>query len=421
MSSPEAEAAQRAVEEVARTSYGRLVAYLASTTSDLAGAEDALADAFEAALRTWPERGVPDRPTSWMITAAKRSLIGRLRRRLVADRALPSLALLAAERELPDEPSPVGDKRLELLFACAHPAIDRRVHAALMLQAVLGLDVARMAPAFHVEPAALGQRLVRAKRKLRDAGIGFAPPGAEDLVGRLGAVLDAIYAAYATGWEDPLGTDEGRTGLVEESIRLATLTSSLLDHPEAHGLAALLLHSHARQPARRDGAGRLVRLEDQDPGRWSTELIEQADGHLARAFAAGDPGRYQVQAAIQSVHNHRSATRGTDWTAVAGLYDALVRWDRSVGAEVARAAAHLEAHGPDPALQILEAIDPPAAGRYQPYWAVRAEALHRAGRDDTARTAALERAIDLAADPAVADDLRRRGASWSRSDKIGAA
>lgn len=413
--------AHQAVEEVARSSYGRLVAYLASTTSDLGAAEDAVADAFEAALRTWPDRGIPDRPTSWMITAAKRSLIGRTRRRAVAERALPSLALLAAEQEDRVASSVVGDKRLELMFTCAHPAIDARVHAPLMLQAVLGLDVARMAPTFQVAPAALGQRLVRAKRKIRDAGITFRPPDPADLGERLGAVLDAVYAAYGTAWEDPLGTDEARAGLADESIRLAELVASLTDHPEAHGLAALLLHSHARQAARRDRLGRVVRLADQSPEHWSSDLIERGDAHLVQAFRAGAPGHYQVHAAIQSVHNRRPAGGTPNWVAVAGLYDALLAMGRTVGVEVARAAAVLEAHGPRPALAALDEIAPEVVGQYQPYFAVRAEVLQRLGGRDSASIEALDQAISLSADPAVADDLRRRRTAWARSASIGAA
>lgn len=400
--------ADRAVEEVARTSYGRLVAYLASTTSDVAAAEDALADAFEAALRTWPERGVPDRPTSWMITAAKRSLIGRARHRDVANRALPSLAALEADRAEAGPTSVVGDHRLALLFACAHPAIDATVHAPLMLQVVLGLDVARMAPAFRLRPATLGQRLVRAKQKISTAGIPFSMPQHDDLAPRASAVLDAIYAAYGTGWDDPLGADDVRRGLTEEAIRLGEVLCELLpDHAEAHGLASLMLHSHARAAARRDG-GRMVPLDQQDTDRWSADLILRADAHLSVALELRTPGAYQVHAAIQSLHNRRAGGGSTDWRTIATLYDALVTMAPSVGACVARAAAHLESDGPESARSILDLADLAAVADYQPYWAVRAEMLTRAHGTPAAIAEAAERAIELSADPAVAAHLTEK-------------
>ena len=399
----------RAVEEVARTSYGRLVAYLSSRSSDVAAAEDALADAFEAALRTWPDRGIPSRPTSWMITAARRSLIGRARRNDVAQRALPSLALLEADRAEPGPTSVIGDHRLELLFACAHPAIDGSIHAPLMLQTVLGLDAARMAPAFQVRAAALSQRLVRAKQKMRTARIPFATPAHGDLAPRATAVLDAIYAAYGTGWEDPLGSDDVRVGLTTEAIRLAELVCELLpEHAEAHGLAALMEHSHARAAARRDRDGRMVPLAQQDTSRWSPELIATGDAHLSAALALRSPGPYQLHGAIQSLHNRRSLRGTTDWRAIASLYDALVTVDPSAGALVARAAAHLEAIGPEPARVLLEELDPSWTFDYQPYWAVRAEVLLRGGGPDREVDLARERAISLAVDPIVADHLRAR-------------
>jgi len=412
--SSSSDAANQAVEEVARTSYGRLVAYLASTTSDLAAAEDAVADAFEAALRTWPERGIPDRPTSWMITAARRSLIGRARRAGVAERALSSLALQQADRAEPGPASAVGDHRLELMFACAHPAIEPGVHAPLMLQTVLGLDVERMAQAFRVRPATLGQRLVRAKRKIRTAGIPFATPDRHDLEPRAAAVLDAIYVAFGTGWEDPLGADAARAGLAEEAIRLAELVCELLPtHAEAHGLAALVLHSHSRRAARRDELGRMVSLSEQDTRRWSPDLVERGDGHLSAALALRSPGPYQLHGAIQSFHNRRASTGFTDWTAIAAMYDALVDISPTTGARVARAAAHLEAVGPSAARTLLDELDPSAVADYQPYWAVLAEVLRRLDVAEAELTAARARALELA-DPAVSEYLRVRYGATGR-------
>jgi RNA polymerase sigma-70 factor (ECF subfamily) len=205
--------ATSAVEAVVRESYGRLLAFLASQTSDIAAAEDALADALESAVRTWPERGVPERPESWMLTVARRSLIGGGRRQQVAERNQVELALRAAERDEEGPSSSVPDKRLELLFACAHPAIDASLHAPLMLQTVLGLDAARIAAAFLMAPTTLGQQLVRAKRKIKVAGVPFRVPGPGELPERAGSVADAIYAAYGTGWDDPIGDDERKVGL----------------------------------------------------------------------------------------------------------------------------------------------------------------------------------------------------------------
>ena len=276
-----------AVEEVASTSYGRLVAYLASRTGDLSGAEDALADVFEAALRSWPTTGVPDRPVTWMLTAAKRSMIGRRRRSDTAARAAPTLAILADERS-ETVASAVPDKRLELLFACAHPAIDPTIHAPLMLQTVFGIDVARMSAAFLVEAPALGQRLVRAKRKIAAAGIPFELPGPDDLGSRTAVVLDAVYGAYGTGWDDPGGLDPGRSGLTAEAIRLADLLVELRpSDAESLGLASLLHHLEARAGARRDDQGRFVGLTEQDPWRWSPVHLAAGEQLLNRALALG--------------------------------------------------------------------------------------------------------------------------------------
>ena len=400
--------ADDAVEEVAQSSYGRLVAYLASTTSDIAAAEDALADAFEAALRTWPQRGIPDRPASWMLTAAKRSLIGSARRRDVAQRALPTLMLLSDERSETDEVSSIPDKRLELLFACAHPAIDPSLHAPLMLQTVLGLDAVRIGAAFLVRPSTLGQRLVRAKRKIRDAGVPFTIPRTGDLPGRAEVVLDAIYAIYGTGWDDPLGSDPRSRDLVPEALRLAQLISELLpDNAEAHGLAALMLHSDARATARRSPNGAFIALAEQDVDLWSAEHIGAAEQHLEAALLLGDLGPFQILGAIQSVHNRRALTGTTDWLSIAKLYDGLVAIDPTTGARVARAAAWLEAAGPSESLHHLQAIDADRVATYQPYWVVLGETLARTGAT-TEATAAARRAVGLTTDAAVQRYLRER-------------
>lgn len=408
------DAVHAAVEEVASTSYGRLVAYLASQTGDLTGAEDALADAFEAALRTWPTAGVPDRPVTWMLTAAKRSMIGRRRRADTATRAAPTLAILADERSETSS-SAVPDKRLELLFACAHPAIDPTIHAPLMLQTVFGIDVARMSAAFLVEASTLGQRLVRAKRKIADARIPFALPEAGDLASRTSAVLDAIYGAYGTGWDDPAGLDPGRAGLTVEAIRLADLLVELRPADgESLGLASLLHHLEARAGARRNDQGRFVGLTEQDPWRWSPTHLAAGEQLLNRALALGAPGPYALMASVASLHNRRVVDGRIDWHAVASVYDRLLPIRPSAGVAVARAAAHLEAGQVAVAADALAAIDLALVERYQPYWTVVADvALRR--QDVREVSAARQRALDLTDDPAVRAHLLAR---WTEQDQI---
>ena len=272
--------ARETAETVARAAYGRLLAYLAARSRDVAAAEDALAEAFRAALETWPERGVPDQPEAWLFKAARRNLTHAGRRASVRAAAGPTLQLLAEERQ-DREPAPFADERLKLLFVCAHPAIDPAARAPLMLQTVLGLDAARIASAFLVAPAAMGQRLVRAKTRIRDAGIAFAVPEPTELPERLGAVLDAIYAAYGSGWEDVAGADARRKGLVAEAIWLARLVVALLPgEPEARGLLALMLYCESRSAARRD-ADRCIR----SPVRAGPGAVVTRDDRRGRARA----------------------------------------------------------------------------------------------------------------------------------------
>ena len=263
------QATRDAVAQIARASYGRLVAWLAARSGDIATAEDALADALSFALETWPRDGVPTKPEAWLMTAAKRRMIDHARRHRVRREAATTLMMLADERD--QAPPAFPDDRLKLLFVCAHPAIDPTLHTKLMLQTVLGLDAATIAAAFLETPATLRQSLWRAKVKIRTAGIGFAVPDATELPDRLAAVLDAIYAAYGTGWDDWVGA---RAGLSAEAIWLARLlTEHLPDQAETHGLLALLLFIEARKPARRDPAGRFVPLSDQDTGLWSADML----------------------------------------------------------------------------------------------------------------------------------------------------
>ncbi|MES2941179.1 MAG: DUF6596 domain-containing protein [Pseudomonadota bacterium] len=404
--------AARAAEAAARRSYGKLVAFLAARTRDVAGAEDALADAFAAALAGWPLGGIPDNPEAWLLTVARRRMADAVRRRCLDEAAAGHFALLEelAEPETSDPPLP--DRRLELLFACAHPGIDPAARAPLMLQTVLGFDAATIASAFLVAPAAMGQRLVRAKAKIRLAGIPFQVPGHAELPQRLDAVLSAIYAAYAEGWADAAGADSRWRNLAEEAIWLGRLAAALLPREaEALGLLALMLHSHARRAARRDAQGEYVPLAEQDVARWDAVLIEQAEQALASAWSLGRPGRYQLEAAIQSAHCVRHRTGSADWPAIAALYDALHAMTDSPVAALNGAVARAELAGPQAALHELDALAGDARlADYQPYWAARADLLARTGAHDAAREA-YQRAIGLERDPVVRRFLQRRAAA----------
>jgi RNA polymerase sigma-70 factor (ECF subfamily) len=377
-----------AAERVARESYGRLVALLASRTRDVAAAEDALADAFAAALRVWPAEGAPLNPEAWLFAAAKRRLIDGARRAATAKAGEARVAAAIEEIEADmRENADIPDRRLGLMFACAHPAIDPGVRTALMLQTVLGLTADRIAAAFLVEPAAMGQRLVRAKTKIRDSGVPFAIPAPLQWPERIGAVLDAIYAAYGEGWTDAGGE---RRALAEEAIWLGrVLAQSAPEEPEALGLLALMLHLEARRAARRDAEGRYVPLADQDCARWNRAAAEEAERLLRRAAAMGQIGRYQLEAAIQSAHAARAWAGVTDWSAIVTLYDALVALTGSPVAKLNRIAARAQVDGAAAGLAELEALGEALAG-YQPYWALRAHLLARNGQPGEARAAYAE-------------------------------
>jgi len=392
--------AGQAAELAARASYGRLLAYLAARWRDVARAEDALGDALLAALETWPRTGVPDNPVAWLLTAARRRLVDGARHAGVAAAAEADLKVMLDERA-DASPAAFPDERLALLFVCAHPAIDEAARTPLMLQTVLGLDAARIASAFLVAPATMSQRLVRVKAKIREAGIRFEIPAPGELTARLDAVLETIYAAYGSGWEDVAGADPRRHGLAEEAIWLGRLVARLRpDEPEAQGLLALMLHCEARRAARRDAAGAYVPLGFQDLRRWSRPMIEEAEEVLAGAARLKAAGRFQLEAAIQSVHAQRVRTGETDWEAVTLLYEGLLRHAPTIGARVAHAAALGEARDAEAGLAALDAIPPDEVATYQPYWALRGHMLKALGRAPEAGEA-YERAIGLSEDPAV--------------------
>jgi predicted RNA polymerase sigma factor len=403
------ESTHRTIERVARESYGRLVAYLSSHTRDVASAEDALGNALVAALTAWPRDGVPQNPEAWLLTAARRSFIDLVRHRRVAEASEPTLQLLREEREMTVS-AEFPDERLKLLFVCAHPAIDPALHTPLMLQTVLGLDAARIAHAFLVSPTTMGQRLVRAKTKIRNGGIQFEVPQERELPKRLDAVLEAIYAAFGIGWDDMAGVDQSGRDLAEEAIWLARVLLQLMPREaEVRGLLALMLHCEARRPARRGPDGRYVPLSDQDPKQWSKPLIDEAERYLGEAASRGGTGRFQLEAAIQSVHAERMRGGQTEWKAIMLFYEQLVRISPTLGTRTGYAAAVGEANGPESGLMVLDGIDPDAVSAYQPYWAVRAHLLQRLGKTSEASDA-FDRAIGLAEDSAVRQFLlQRRG------------
>jgi len=404
----QAQSAREAAEGAARRSYGKLVAFLAARTRDVAGAEDALAEAFAAALASWPDRGVPDNPEAWLLTVARRKMVDAVRDRQYDEGAAEHLALLAELAES-EESDAIPDERLALMFACAHPAIEAGVRAPLMMQTILGFDAAAIASAFLIAPATMGQRLVRAKSRIRQAGIPFRVPGQSELRGRLVDVLDAIYAAYAEGWSDAAGTDARRRNLAEEAIWLGGLVASLLpQEPEALGLLSLMLHAQARRRARRDAEGAYVPLDRQDVALWDERLIGEAEALLRRASAFDGIGRYQLEAAVQSAHVVRRRTGSADWAAIDRLYEALEALTLSPVVTINRAVAIAQTQGPQAGLQLLASLGADARlNDYQPYWAARAGLLARTG-DRAEAERSYERAIGLERDPAVRQFLQRQ-------------
>lgn len=400
-------AAHAAAVTAARTSYGRLVAWLAWQWRDIAAAEDALSEAFATALTRWPRDGVPASPEGWLMTAAKRQLLMAARRQRLADD--PTLTVLwPGDEEAAPEPGQIPDDRLRLMFVCTHPAIDAAVRSALMLQTVLGLEAERIASAFLVAPQAMAKRLVRAKAKIKASGIRFEVPGPDEWAERLLSVLEAIYGAYVLDTHHH--ADDERSGeLVQEALYLAELVAAHLpQHAEALGLLALLRLCEARRPARLDARGAFVPLDRQDTTRWDTALLAAGHESLARAAALGDAGPFQIEAAIQAAHCHRAVAGHTPWADIARLYERLLALAPTIGAQIGQAIALAQASGDAAAgLHRLDEIDARAVASHQPWWAARAHFLQALGCDAEAQLA-YGRALALTTDPALREFLAGR-------------
>jgi predicted RNA polymerase sigma factor len=411
--------AVRSAGVAARDSYGRLLALLAAATSDLAGAEDALADAFERALRTWPSQGMPASPDAWLLTVARNRLRDEWKSAR-AQRAVPldaGLDVLAHFDDVDVDVDSIPDRRLELMLVCAHPAIERAVHTPLMLNTVLGFTAEQVGRAYSIPPSTMATRLVRAKKRIKAAGIPFRIPDRADLPARMASVLEAVYGAYVIDWatgpqDRRLPPDALPSGaLPSEALHLAEVLATLVPgDPEARGLAALIELSAARAPARLDAGGRFVPLADQDPSSWNPHLISRAHEHLRAAHARGQLGRFQLEAAIQAVHCARGPDGTTDWPTLLTLHRVLQSVAPSLGSGVALAAVTAEVDGPAAGLATLDALLAEAgqhARRFQPAAATRAHLLDRLGREEEA-ISAYENAIGLTHDIAERQHLEHR-------------
>ncbi|MGX1948833.1 RNA polymerase sigma factor [Streptomyces anulatus] len=414
----EGRVAAEAVEAVFREERGLLLASLVRRFGDLDLAEEVTSEAIEAALRHWPAEGVPARPGAWLLTTARRRAVDRLRR----DQAYAArLAVLAADAERA-EPAPapdvsgsgfgsdeLPDERLQLFFTCAHPALAAEDRTALTLRCLAGLTTPEVARAFLVPTATMAQRIVRAKKKIREARIPFRVPGPDELPGRLPGVLQVVYSVFTEGYAASSGPRLQRLDLAEEAIRLARILRRLLPaERESAGLLALLLLVHARRDARTGPEGEPVLLEDQDRGRWDRPMIEEGRALVVRALTGGPAGPYGVQAAIAALHDEATDVAATDWPQIVALYDVLRTLTPSPVVEVNRAVAVAMRDGPGAGLALLDALaGEPRLRAYPPYAVARGDLLGRLGRDGEA-AAAYREALELTGTEPERAALRRK-------------
>jgi RNA polymerase sigma-70 factor (ECF subfamily) len=404
-------AVREALTRAHHEEWARVVAALTRRFGDLDIAEEAAAEALATAVERWPADGVPPNPGAWLTTTASRKAIDRIRRESKRDDKHKEAQLLRDDAP-PEPPGAIDDDRLRLIFTCCHPALAVEARLALTLRMVGGLTVPEIARAFLVQEAAMGQRITRAKAKVKAARIPYRVPSAEDLPARVAGVLTVLFLVFNEGYlATGPDTDPVRHDLTAEAIRLTRLVRALMpEDGEVTGLLALMLLTEARRPARVSASGELVALDEQDRGAWDDALV--AEGHqlvrerLAAAAAGVAPGRYQILAAINAVHTSARDMRDTDWSQVLALYDQLVRLDPSPVIALNRAIALAELDGPEVALAAIDRLADALAG-YHPYHATRADLLRRLGRGQQSR-AAYDNAIELAGNTAETAYLTRR-------------
>jgi RNA polymerase sigma-70 factor (ECF subfamily) len=391
------------VEDVFREEYGRAVAVLVRTFGDIGVAEEAVQDAFAVAVRRWPEAGIPPSPAGWIITTARNRAIDRLRRESAREDKQAEAALLAAARAPADDPEgPVRDERLRLIFTCCHPSLARASQVALTLRLLGGLTTAEIAHAFLASEPATAQRIVRAKGKIRDAGIPYRVPDDADLPERLSAVLAVVYLIFTEGHTASSGPALVRADLSAEAIRLGRVLAELMpDEPEVLGLLALMLLAESRRAARVGSGGELIPLAEQDPSLWDRALIDEGQALVRHCLRRGEPGPYQLQAAINAVHSDGPPS---DWWQVLQLYDQLAAIAPTPVVALNRAVAVAEVRGPAAGLEALDGLEAVPL-----YHAVRADLLRRLGRGDEA-VAAYDAAIERTGNAAEREFLERRRA-----------